>query len=688
MATTVRARPARWLRHHARGRVSNRAIAATRGKRNGALDGLRGLAVIAVMAYHVVSDPFTGGWLGVDVFFVLSGFLICSMLLRERERTHSIDYVRFLRRRARRLIPGLTLMLLSILVAGMFFETAGRRKDVAIDVVSSALQVSNWRLILANESYFAKVSTPSPIRHTWSLGVQEQFYFIFPLVLLLLFWRLRTYRAMALAFSVAALLSLGTMIALYEPGTDPSRVYFGTETRLFELLIGVIGAIFLHQRGRKAAGKQTARPRNWSAEIEGIIGWSGLAALALLIYWMFTVNEFSPWLFQGGIAIIGIMAMVIITAATSPFPNIVTRLLAIGPLMKVGDLSYSLYIWHWPVIIYLAPMMRDASDLARQLAAVVATIVISVASYTFVENPIHRNGLQGLSVRFPNLGERMAIIAGPLLFGGALALGSSSGFMASGNVAIQLPADPFYGMQTEELPPDVVPQDVVLVGASTVARLAERGETEKTPDIHLRSVASFGCAPYLRDEVLEGGLPPDSADCVGFRTRWVEAVRSSSSPTVVFFLPTRILTDFAVDGATVAPPSAEYDAVIIGILDEFRQKALTNGASHVAVVNMSCHERMDFGDNKSVSRSNDTAVVKHLNDVVATWAESSDASVYDNYGLLCPGDEYFENVNGLPLYDDGLHYSTASSPIIWQWLANEVRESGSHDALGRAAGKE
>lgn len=148
-------------------------LAATRGSRNGALDGLRGLAVIAVMAYHVVPDPFTGGWLGVDIFFVLSGFLICAMLLREQQRSASIDYTRFLIRRARRLLPGLILMLLAILAAALVYESAGRRKDVSIDVLSSLFQVSNWRLILANESYFAKVSVPSPIRHTWSLGVQE-----------------------------------------------------------------------------------------------------------------------------------------------------------------------------------------------------------------------------------------------------------------------------------------------------------------------------------------------------------------------------------------------------------------------------------------------------------------------------------------------------------------------------------
>ena len=131
---------------------SETGLAATRGNRNGALDGLRGLAVIAVMAYHVVPNPFTGGWLGVDIFFTLSGFLICAMLLRELDRSSSINYQRFLVKRARRLLPGLFLMLLAILAAANIYESAGRRKEISIDVMSSLLQVSNWRLILANES--------------------------------------------------------------------------------------------------------------------------------------------------------------------------------------------------------------------------------------------------------------------------------------------------------------------------------------------------------------------------------------------------------------------------------------------------------------------------------------------------------------------------------------------------------
>lgn len=598
------------------------------------------------------------------------------MLLREQARTHTIDYVRFLKRRARRLLPGLSLVLLAVLGASAVLDTGGRRRTVAIDVVSSALQVSNWRLIFANESYFAKVAAPSPIRHTWSLGVQEQFYFVFPLVLLLLFAVLRTYRSMAVVFGVIAAFSLAWMIFLYEPGTDPSRVYFGTGTRLFELLIGVAGAVLLHRRALIAERRpDPAGPRLWSARTEKAIGWVGVAGLALIVVWMFTVNEFSPWLFMGGIAGMDIMTMVVITAATSPVPNVVNRLLANRPLMKAGDLSYSLYIWHWPIIVYLAPLMQGSNEILRQLIAVVATIVVATLSYTFVENPIHRHGLAGLSRRLPRLGPCLAVVVAPVLVISAVALAMTPGVaVTSNNVTVKPPADPYYGTPASKLPANVPRHEVVLVGASTAAGLGSRGKIDKTPDIEPRVVASLGCVPYVREEVPPGGQPPESAACVDYRKKWVKEVEAAKSPTVVFFMPSRIFTDYRVDGKVVSPPSREHDDVVSGILDEFETTAKKHGAKRVAVINMSCHERPDFGGNDAIKRSNDLDQVNHLNDVVAQWAHENDADVYDNYELLCPRDHYYGKVNGKPLYDDGLHYTAQSAPLIWRWLADQVRQ--------------
>lgn len=649
--------------------------AARRGKRNGALDGLRGLAVIAVMAYHVVPDPFTGGWLGVDVFFVLSGFLICSMLLREHQRSQRIDYVRFLLRRARRLMPGMVMMLLATLVAAMVFEGGERRRSVAVDVLSSALQVSNWRLILSGESYFAKVAAPSPIRHTWSLGVQEQFYLVFPLVLILIFTTMRRYRSMALVLGALALLSLGLMTWLYDPGTDPSRVYFGTGTRLFELLVGVVGAVLLHWRTQRAERRPVVgRPRGWTRTTEAALGWAGIGCLLLLAVWMFTVDEFSPWLFLGGLAGIDLMTLVVITAATSPFPNVLARLLANRPLMKAGDMSYSLYLWHWPVIVYLAPAMQGAPELTRQVAAVVVTIAISTVSFTYVENPIHRHGLRGLSRLRPRLGPGLALAAGPMLLAGAVTLTMTPGFVRGDDVQVGLPADPHYGTSQAQLPPDVPRHHVVLVGASTAAGLAAKGKSERTPDVTLTPAANVGCRPFARETVEDGSVTQEAAVCDEFRKQWPVAVEKADHPTVVFFLTTSLLSDFRVDGKVVSPPSPEYDRAVTEILDQWQSTTRQRGAARMAVMNLACHERSEAGGGDVIERTNDIGTVKHFNAVVDDWSEESGAEVYDMYGLLCPGDRYHGTINGKPLYEDTLHFSSSSAPLVWRWLAAEVRE--------------
>nr|AGC72507.1 acyltransferase family protein [uncultured bacterium A1Q1_fos_2059] len=655
---------------------SETGLAATRGNRNGALDGLRGLAVIAVMAYHVVPNPFTGGWLGVDLFFVLSGFLICAMLLREHDRTDAIDYKRFLIRRARRLLPGLILMLIAVLTAASIYEYAGRRKHVAIDVLSSFFQVSNWRLILANESYFANVSVPSPIRHTWSLGVQEQFYFIFPLVLLFLFKKARNWNMILLILLVVGGVSFWRMLDLYVPGTDPSRVYFGTDTRLYELLIGVIGAIWLHRRTKRAASGPARGPRGWGRQGEQVIGVLGLVALATIVYWMFTVNEFSPWLFQGGLALIGVMTLVMVVAATSPLPNAMTKLLANKPLMVVGDQSYSLYIWHWPVIVYLIWIMPNSSELSRQIAAVVITIVISTLSHRLVERPIHQHGLRAFVKYRPQGGKVLAIASVVTVLAGSGLLYVSNGPAGSDSVTVRVPADPYYGKDRESIPDFYPRQTVVLVGASTAVGLAERGLVNETPDLYVYSSASVGCTTYLREAVKAEGEGPDREACIEFRKSWQEAIEIRNDPLVVLLLHTRLLGDFYVDGQAYGPGTPEHDDVVRGILAEFKEKSLEAGARKVAIVNMACHERPDFGNIPSVTRSNSMELTRNLNELIADWAQVNDVAVFDQYSVLCDGDTYYDSVNGKALYDDGLHYTEDSAPIIWQWLAYEIRRLG------------
>ena len=216
-----------------------------------ALDGLRGLAVAAVVAYHIAPGWVPGGFLGVDLFFVLSGYLITSLLLEERERTGRIDLLAFAGRRMRRLLPAVLLVVIAVsgymAVDGQLGEIERARRHA----LGTLGYIANWIFIADGDSYFADVSGPSMFRHVWSLAIEEQFYVLWPLTFFVVF-RVAGRRGVGIVGTVLAAASMGLMMARFDGG-DPSRVYFGTDTRIFEPLIGAIGATVLPLRGAKPA---------------------------------------------------------------------------------------------------------------------------------------------------------------------------------------------------------------------------------------------------------------------------------------------------------------------------------------------------------------------------------------------------------------------------------------------------
>ncbi|MEI2641934.1 MAG: acyltransferase [Candidatus Nanopelagicales bacterium] len=250
-----------------------------------ALDGLRALAVIAVMLYHGGSSWLGGGFLGVDVFFVLSGFLITTLLLLEHERTERLDLVAFWGRRARRLLPALFLVLVAVLLYGAFL-TGEAAATIRSDALATLFYVSNWWFIASGNSYFAQFQDPSPLTHTWSLAIEEQWYLLLPLVLVLLLPKLRSRRPLAIALGALSLLSAVEMAWLANPATDASRVYYGTDTRLQSLLVGATLAAVL----TPGVLERLRVPAKWV----------GPAALVAVVALMVLLDERTTWLYDGG----------------------------------------------------------------------------------------------------------------------------------------------------------------------------------------------------------------------------------------------------------------------------------------------------------------------------------------------------------------------------------------------------
>jgi peptidoglycan/LPS O-acetylase OafA/YrhL len=338
------------------------------------LDGLRALAVLAVLAYHARPDWLPGGFLGVEVFFVISGFIITRSLLQEWRDASRISLGAFWLRRARRLLPALFLLLLAVLGYAALFEP---RAVAALraDLLAALAYVTNWRLILAGQSYFEAFEKPSMLRHLWSLAVEEQFYVVWPIFLAVCLPILK--KNMTLLLIVAGAIAAAVAMALlYEPGKDASRVYYGTDTRASGLLLGAALAFVL---------SEGARNGRLGIAVAGIAGLAGLA------FAVSTLEETSTFLYRGGFFAVGLLSCAAILALVRP--GRMSRIVSCAPLRWLGVRSYGIYLWHWPVFLLTWP---DQASIVIVAAQVVAVVLIAALSYHYLERPVREGALNRL----------------------------------------------------------------------------------------------------------------------------------------------------------------------------------------------------------------------------------------------------------------------------------------------------
>nr|WP_274387402.1 acyltransferase family protein [Salsipaludibacter albus] len=364
------------------------------------LDGVRALAVVAVLLYHGGVSWMPGGFLGVEVFFVLSGYLITSLLLAEFARDAGISLRSFWIRRARRLLPAAWALLAGVFVLVLFHPAEIAR--FFRELPSALSYVYNWFLVLSEQSYFASMGRPSPLRHLWSLAVEEQFYLVWPIMALVALRSGGRRRLLALSV-VGALVSLFITLVLYVPGADPSRIYFGTDTRAAGLLLGAAGAVLWHPSRPISGLHRVALTR------------VGMVALGLLGVAFWQVDEFGSFLYRGGLFLVSIASLLLVVAAADP-DNVVARALSTRPLQWLGSRSYALYLWHWPVMVFTRPQVDVALDGWRLLALqLVLSGVLAEASHRLVETRfrrVHRRHPQVDATPRVPVGRRRAVVAG------------------------------------------------------------------------------------------------------------------------------------------------------------------------------------------------------------------------------------------------------------------------------------
>jgi peptidoglycan/LPS O-acetylase OafA/YrhL len=347
------------------------------------LDGIRAIAVLAVIAYHLNFGWASGGLLGVQVFFVLSGYLITDLLVAEYGRHRGIGLKNFWIRRARRLLPALFVMLFVTVGWATLFDRS-QLATLRSDLPAGIFYVSNWWYIFHHVSYFARFGPPSPLGHLWSLAIEEQFYLVWPLLILAGFRWLHTKRALILVTLAAASASALEMALLYSsaPGFNPTRIYDGTDTRAFALLIGAALALWLPRSRPFAAVTPNAR------RLLNTVG--GLALLGIFaMYWGTT--QYGSFPYQGGMFLLAILTALVIGVTIHPGSQLRT-VLGWEPLRWVGERSYAIYLWHYPVIVLTTPL--DASpSVVRAVLQIAATLIIAAASWRYIEQPVRHGSL-------------------------------------------------------------------------------------------------------------------------------------------------------------------------------------------------------------------------------------------------------------------------------------------------------
>ena len=641
--------------HDAAPRTNGHSLRAGAGpSRLAGLDGLRAVAILAVMGFHFGVRALPGGFLGVDLFFVLSGYLITTLLLAEHRRAGRVRLRSFWARRARRLLPCLVLVVAAACLYARFVAPPGAYPELRLEALSALAFVSNWYQIAASTHYFVATGARSPLTQTWTLAIEEQFYLVWPLVTVVVLRLVRRRRRAVVALGSLALLgalaSATEMAMRFRPHAATTRLYFGTDTHAQSLLVGVALACLLASSPQlldRAAPLAPRARRTASRWVLTAVGAAGLGALAVLAH---SVDGQSPFLYRGGFLVVGVAAACLVGAVVLVPLGPLAWVLERRPLRWIGTVSYGLYLWHVPLLLLLSPARTGLSGAGLDALRISASLAVASASYLLVERPV----LQHTFWR-----TARSLVPGAVAVGTTLAV-----LLLSTAPAQAASAARRFAPVRRSVP---LPPEVVVLGDSTALTLGYALSATAPAGTTVVNGGLFGCGLAVASaaSVAPGAAGLSMAPACNSATppdeRWPaidERLLATTRPgDQVLFLAGHWETQFLLMHGRwrdlAQPGFRRYE---VRQLDRLVALGTAHGA-HVDLLTMPCMDQ-NFPYGTPLAPSDTPVQRARYNGLLELVARqhSQSVSVIPYGSILCPSGTFTEEVDGVQVRTaDGVH---------------------------------
>jgi peptidoglycan/LPS O-acetylase OafA/YrhL len=651
-----------------------------------------------VFCYHAGVAAVPGGLLGVDLFFVISGYLITGLLVGERERTGRLSFANFWGRRARRLLPAMFAMLAVTVLVWRFTGTASVLLGLQRDAVSTLFYFANWHFAFAGQGYFDHLAAPSPLLHMWSLAVEEQFYLLWPLVV----WAVMRGRTAAAGRRILRIVCLVgtaastlTLVVMTVSGGDLSRIYYGTDTRSLALLVGALLALYLPLD----SGAPAKLLHRAGFALLGVAGAAGL------VWFFLKVSGEASFLYHGGFLVVAILAAAVLAGLVGAPRGPLAAIQLFPPLRQLGRISYGVYLWHWPVILFLTHARTGMSGNSLLALRAATTITISALSWTLIEQPVQSftrarraehvspqawrlrlaSGVLGSAIALTVVG---AVVLAPLPKGisanAVTSIDALNGEPGSSSSASQLlpkhplpspePA-PSADTSTGGAPAASPPVRTLLMGDSLAITLQFGMATvAKNNGATFDSAAIIGCGIAPSELHIDGKVATSPPECYQWEQKWQQGINWVKPQVAMIMLGRWETVDRFWNGKWHAIGDPDFDAYLSGQLDKAIAIASSRGAK-VALLQMPCFNAKELADG-STPIEDTPGRINEWNGLLlqAEARHPGNVKVFQLDPLLCPNGKFaWKDAAGKTMRgDDGIHFTDQGGIDVGNYLFPQI----------------